>query len=127
IQKTFAPGVNMCEEDSRARRLPICSQRGDGIPMALNEKTTPGETEGGRIKLGDLKRVGGRSGVSALALRGFNLNNSTLSVTMPMETFREISVVANEARIVEAGGDRSLIAQRPLDQKHAKALALYML
>jgi hypothetical protein len=91
------------------------------------EKAPPEEASGGRIKLGDLKRVGGRSGVSAIVLAGFNLNNRTLSVTMPMETFREISDVANEARIVETSGDRSLVAQRPLDQKHAKALALYML
>ena len=78
------------------------------------------------MKLGDLKRTGGRTSVSATVLAGFNLNSRTLSVTMPMETFREVSDVANEVRIVEMGGERSQIAQRPLDLKHAKNLALYM-
>src|ERR1700722_8734887 len=82
---------------------------------------------GRRMKLGDLKRTGGRTTINAPVLAGFNLNNRTLSATMRMDTFREISEVANELRIVETGGESSLVAQRPLDMKHAKSLALYML
>jgi hypothetical protein len=82
---------------------------------------------GRRMKLGDLKRTGSRTTINAPVLAGFNLNNRTLSATMRMETFREISEVANELRIVETGGDSSQVAQRPLDMKHAKSLALYML
>jgi hypothetical protein len=95
--------------------------------MTLHQEHPAEDDAGRRIKLGELKRVGGRTGVSLNVLAGFNLNNRTLTVTMPMETFREVSDVANEARIIETGGDRSLVAQRPLDPKHAKALALYML
>src|SRR5689334_14114603 len=84
------------------------------------------EESGRRIKLGDLRRTGSRSHVSAAVLAGFKLNSRTLSVTMPMELFRESSDVANEVRIIEIGGDLSQIAQRPLDLKHAKSLALYM-
>jgi hypothetical protein len=96
--------------------------------MTIKSQSEPDEAAetGRRIKLGDLKRTGGRTSVSATVLAGFNLNSRTLTVTMPMETFREVSDVANEVRIVEMGGDRSQIAQRPLDIKHAKNLALYM-
>jgi hypothetical protein len=60
-------------------------------------------------------------------LTGFNMGNRTLGLSLTMEQFREHSDVANEARILETGGDRSEIAQRPLDEKHAKSIALYML
>ena len=86
-----------------------------------------GQGGGRRMKLGDLKRTGSRTTINAPVLAGFNLDNRTLSATMKMETFREISEVANEIRIIETGGDSSLIAQRPLNLKHARSLALYML
>src|ERR1700733_3343848 len=92
----------------------------------MDKPTETNIPAGRRMKLGDLKRTGGRTSINAPVLAGFNLNNRTLSVTMPMEQFREASDVANEVRIIETGGDRSLIAQRPLDSKHAKNLALYM-
>lgn len=79
-----------------------------------------------RFKLGDLKRSGSRTEFSTPVLNGFNMGNRTLSLTMTMEQFRENSDVANQARIMDTSGDRSEIAQRPLDEKHAKAIALYM-
>ena len=88
---------------------------------------TPLLETGRRIKLGDLKRSGARTDFNAPVLTGFNMGNRTLSLTLTMEQFRENSDVANEARIVEMNGDRGDIAQRPLDEKHAKAIALYML
>lgn len=85
------------------------------------------EKEGRRMRLSDLARTGGRSTVALPILNGFNMGTQTLAMTMPLETFREISVVANEARIRETGGSVSDIAQRPLDKSHAKDLALYIL
>ena len=85
------------------------------------------ETPARRFKLGDLRRSGARTEFNAPVLTGFNMGNRTLSLTLTMEQFREQSDVANEARILETTGDRSQIAQRPLDEKHAKAIALYML
>jgi len=79
-----------------------------------------------RIKLGDLKRTGQRTGFDAPILTGFNMGNRTISITLPMEKFREISAIANEARII-AGDEKGGIAQRPLDEAHAKKIAVYML
>lgn len=82
---------------------------------------------GRRLKLGDLKRAGARSEFKTPVLTGFNMGNRTLSLTLLMDQFREHTDVANEARILDTSGDRSEIAQRPLDEKHAKGIALYML
>ncbi len=82
---------------------------------------------GRRFKLGDLKRTGARTEFNAPVLMGYNMGNRTISLSLTMEQFRENSDVANEARIMDTSGDRSEIAQRPLDEKHAKAIALYML
>jgi hypothetical protein len=82
---------------------------------------------GRRLKLGDLKKAGARTDFNTPVLTGFNMGNRTLALTVTMDQFREYSDVANEARIVETGGDRSEIAQRPLDEKHARAISLYML
>ncbi len=94
--------------------------------MSDGSDTAP-ETAGRRFKLGDLRRSGARTEFSTPVLTGFNMGNRTLSLSLTMEQFREHSDVANEARIVETGGDRSEIAQRPLDEKHARSIALYML
>lgn len=91
-----------------------------------DDNEMPSET-GRRFKLGDLKRSGARTDFNTAVLTGFNMGNRTLSLTLTMEQFREHSDVANEARILDTSGDRSEIAQRPLDEKHAKAIALYML
>ena len=89
---------------------------------------SPATSETGRrFKLGDLKRSGARTDFNAPVLTGFNMGNRTLALSLTMEQFREHSDVANEARILETSGDRSDVAQRPLDEKHAKAIALYML
>ena len=87
----------------------------------------PSAEPGRRFKLGDLKRTGARTEFNAPVLMGYNMGNRTLSLSLTMEQFRENSDVANEARILDTSGDRSEIAQRPLDEKHAKAIALYML
>jgi len=78
-----------------------------------------------RFRLGDLKRGGQRSAFQEPVLTGFNLGNRTLTLTLAMEKFREITEIANEARMKELGSNE--IAQRPLDEKHAKAIAFYML
>lgn len=82
---------------------------------------------GRRLTLGDLRRTGARTDFNVPVLTGFNMGNKTLSLCLTMDQFREHSDIANEARIMEMGGDASEIAQRPLDEKHAKAIALYML
>jgi len=82
---------------------------------------------GRRFKLGDLKRSGARTEFNTAVLTGFNMGNRTLTLTLTMEQFREFTDVANEARIRDLGGDNSEVAQRPLDKKHAKSIALYML
>ncbi|MDR6290632.1 hypothetical protein E9232_003158 [Inquilinus ginsengisoli] len=97
------------------------------MPNDLNPLSTETEETGRRFKLGELKGLGGRTEFNAPVLMGFNMGNRTLALTITMEQFREYSDVANEARIVEMGDDRSDIAQRPLDEKHARSIALYML
>jgi hypothetical protein len=93
----------------------------------MNDTADTAPETGRRFKLGDLKRSGARTEFNAPVLTGFNMGNRTLSLTLTMEQFREHSDVANEARIMDTSKDRSEIAQRPLDEKHAKAIALYML
>ena len=80
-----------------------------------------------RIRLGDLNATGDRVTEPLPVLMGFNLGNRTVNVSMPMEKFRELSDVAHEARIVELNGDKALVAQRPLDEKHARSIGLYIL
>lgn len=79
------------------------------------------------MRLADLARTGGRSTIALPILNGYNMGSQTLNITMTMETFREISVVANEARIRETAGNINDVAQRPLDKAHARDLALYIL
>jgi hypothetical protein len=59
-------------------------------------------------------------------LKGFNLGNNTLLLSVPMRLFYEISAVANEQGLLEhsEGGP---VTQRKLDPKHAEKLATYIL
>ena len=79
-----------------------------------------------RLKLGDLKETGQRTGFDAPILTGFNMGNRTISLSISMDKFKEISAIANEARVIE-GDINGGIAQRPLDEAHAKKIAIYML
>ncbi|KQT59822.1 MULTISPECIES: DNA sulfur modification protein DndB [unclassified Aureimonas] len=82
---------------------------------------------GKRYGLDQLKKTGGRGTVDLPVLAGFNMGSNTLNVTMTMATFRETSLVANEARMVSMGEGPDQIAQRQLLPDHAKKLALYIL
>jgi len=82
---------------------------------------------GQRFKMGELKQTGDRLVISLPVLMGFNLGNRTINVSLSMEKFRELSEVANEARIIEMSGDKGQVAQRPLDEKHARSIGLYIL
>lgn len=84
-------------------------------------------TEGKRYGLDQLKKTGGRGTVDLPVLAGYNMGSDTLNVTMTMATFREIALVANEARIISMGDGPEQIAQRQLIPDHAKKLALYIL
>lgn len=84
-------------------------------------------TEGKRYGLDQLKKTGGRGTVDLPVLSGWNMGASTLNVTMAMGTFREVALVANEARMVAMGEGPEQVAQRQLIPEHAKKLALYIL
>ncbi len=84
-------------------------------------------TDGKRYGLDQLKKTGGRGTVDLPMLAGFNMGNNTLNITMPMGTFREVALVANEARMISMGEGPEQIAQRQLMPDHAKKLALYVL
>lgn len=60
-------------------------------------------------------------------LIGHNLGNLGVIATVPMHQFHNMSAVANEVGLSEAGMDGEPVAQRKLDPKHAQKLALYML
>ena len=77
--------------------------------------------------LDQLKKTGGRGTVDLPILAGYNMGNNTLNVTMTMSQFREVALVANEARIIAMGEGPEQIAQRQLIPDHAKKLALYIL
>ncbi|OWK25521.1 hypothetical protein AJ87_09190 [Rhizobium yanglingense] len=83
--------------------------------------------KGKRYGLEQLKKTGGRGTVDLPVLSGFNMGSNTLNVTMAMGTFREIALVANEARMIAMGEGPDQIAQRQLIPDHAKKLALYIL
>lgn len=84
-------------------------------------------TDTKRYGLDQLRKTGGRGTVALPILAGFNMGSNTLNMTVPMATFREISLVANEARIISMGEGPEQIAQRQLIPDHAKKLALYVL
>lgn len=89
----------------------------------LSEKTTDAPQ---KLRLGDIKRTGQRTGFVAPILTGFNMGNRTINLVVPMEKFKEISAIANEARIIP-GDPHGGVAQRPLDEAHAKKIAMYIL
>jgi len=80
-----------------------------------------------RYGLDQLRKTGGRGTIDLPVLSGFNMGNQTLNVTMTMATFRDVALVANEARMVAMGEGPEQIAQRQLIPDHAKKLALYIL
>lgn len=84
-------------------------------------------TEGKRYGLDQLRKTGGRGTVDLPVLSGRNMGSDTLNVTMTMDTFRQVALVANEARIISMGEGPEQIAQRQLIPDHAKKLALYVL
>src|SRR4051812_41099373 len=84
-------------------------------------------TESKRYGLDQLKKTGGRGTVDLPVLAGFNMGSNTLNVTMTIATFREVALVANEARIIAMGEGLEQIAQRQLIPDHSKKLALYIL
>jgi hypothetical protein len=83
--------------------------------------------DGKRYGLDQLRKTGGRGTVDLPVLAGFNMGSNTLNITMPMGTFRDVALVANEARMVAMGEGPEQISQRQLLPDHAKKLALYIL
>ena len=78
--------------------------------------------------LDDLLTVGDHSGRPFNVLVGANMGNRTLIISVPMATFYEISEVANRANLDAMPTHRELpVAQRRLDEGHAKKLATFML
>ncbi|MNH81509.1 hypothetical protein D3C73_338800 [compost metagenome] len=84
-------------------------------------------TDGKRYGLEQLKKTGGRGTITLSMLSGYNMGNQTLNVTMTMSTFRDVALVANEARMISMGEGPEQIAQRQLIPDHAKKLAIYIL
>lgn len=84
-------------------------------------------TEGKRYGLEQLKKTGGRGTIDLPVLAGYNMGNDTLNVTMTMSTFRDVALVANEARMISMGEGPEQIAQRQLIPDHAKKLSIYIL
>jgi hypothetical protein len=84
-------------------------------------------TDGKRYGLEQLKKTGGRGTITLPMLSGYNMGNQTLNVTMTMSTFRDVALVANEARMISMGEGPEQIAQRQLIPDHAKKLAIYIL
>lgn len=78
--------------------------------------------------LTDLLDQGDHSGRPFNVLVGSNMGNRTLIMSVPMATFYEISEVANKANLEAVPAHRELpIAQRRLDETHAKKLAIFIL
>jgi hypothetical protein len=78
--------------------------------------------------LEDLLTEGDHSGRPFNVLVGNNMGNRTLVISVPMTTFYEISEVANRANLDAVPSHRELpIAQRRLDEGHAKKLAVFIL
>ena len=72
--------------------------------------------------LGDLLGAGASSERAIMTQVAHNMGNRTLLFTLPMKTFYEQSMVANER-----GSNGEPVAQRPLNIPHAIKLAKYML
>src|ERR1700730_4750451 len=78
--------------------------------------------------LDELLEAGDHTGRPFNVLVGSNMGNRTLLLSAPMMTFYEISDVANRANLDARPEFQGLpIAQRRLDEDHAKKLAAYIL
>ncbi|MBV1797486.1 DNA sulfur modification protein DndB [Siccirubricoccus sp. G192] len=78
--------------------------------------------------LDDLLTEGDHSGRPFNVLVGANMGNRTLVISVPMATFYEISEVANRNNLDAMPSHRELpVAQRRLDEGHAKKLAVFIL
>lgn len=92
--------------------------------------TTNIETEDQAVtnSLDELLQAGDHSGRPFNVLVGSNMGNRTLLLSVPMVTFYEISDVANRANLDAKPEFKDLpVAQRRLDEDHAKKLAIYIL
>lgn len=78
--------------------------------------------------LDTLLDAGDHSGRPFNVLVGSNMGNRTLVMSVPMATFYEISEVANKQNLaaIPAFNDQP-VAQRRLDEAHAKKLAIFIL
>ena len=83
----------------------------------------PNET----ITLDELRKQGGTEGSPHAMLTGNNIGNNTLVFSLPARKFFEMSEVDNREHLREVGDDPEQFTQRPLDTKHARNLAVYML
>jgi hypothetical protein len=78
--------------------------------------------------LDDLLAEGDHSGRPFTVLIGSNMGNRTLLLSIPMASFYEMSEVANRANLDALPEFQELpVAQRRLDEEHAKKLAIYVL
>jgi hypothetical protein len=95
------------------------------ISTAANESQTD---EPKLVNLTDLPALG-TTARAFNALNGMNLGYPTLQLTLPMYQFFEMSEVANRKTIEMLGddSDREDATQRPLDTKHARKLAAFIL
>lgn len=88
------------------------------------EQTDDGVTN----SLDALLDEGDHTGRPFSVLVGSNMGNRTLVLSVPMATFHEISEVANKQNLAAIPAYRDLpIAQRRLDEPHAKKLAIFIL
>lgn len=78
--------------------------------------------------LDSLLEAGDHTGRPFSVLVGSNMGNRTLIFSVPMATFYEISEVANKQNLsaIPAYSDQP-VAQRRLDESHAKKLAIFIL
>ena len=78
--------------------------------------------------LDDLLDQGDNSGRPFSVLVGANMGHRTLILSVPLATFYEISDVANRSNLDAVPAHRELpIAQRRLDEGHARRLAVFIL
>ncbi len=86
------------------------------------------QTEVVTTNLDDLLTEGDHSGRPFNVIVGSNMGNRTLVFSVPMATFYEISEVANRGNLDAVPAHREMpIAQRRLDEPHAKKLAVFVL
>lgn len=90
------------------------SKNGD-LPTPIH-----GPTAGSRESLDSLADSGDVNETPFNVFIGYNLGHRVFTMAVPFRKFSEISDVANDR-------EDGPVAQRPLDENHAKKLALYML